>query len=79
MIGFSFGLTPKEALSFFAAKGLEPRFAWQDMLHEAHDHAIGRLVQSRKAAHFETPSSIGAPLIDRLGEQVAIRMASVSA
>ena len=40
MIGFSFGLTPKEALSFFAAKGLEPRFAWQDMLHEAHDHGF---------------------------------------
>ncbi len=37
MIYANFNLVPQEALAFFRAKGLSPRFAWQDMLHEQHD------------------------------------------
>lgn len=36
-ISASFSLAPQEALAFFRAKGLEPRFDWRDMLHEQHD------------------------------------------
>lgn len=36
-VSASFSLTPQEALAFFRAKGLEPRFDWRDMLHEQHD------------------------------------------
>lgn len=39
-IGFSFNQPPEDALKFFRAKGLKTSFAWQDMLHEAHDDAF---------------------------------------
>lgn len=36
----AFDLPPERALEFFRAKGLTTSFAWQDLLHEEHDHAF---------------------------------------
>jgi len=36
----NFNLAPEQAVEFFRAKGLNPSFAWQDMLHEEHDRAF---------------------------------------
>lgn len=35
-----FNLPPADALKFFRAKGLQPSYAWQDMMHEEHDRAF---------------------------------------
>ena len=50
----------------------------QLQLHQADDDAVRRLVQTPQTTHRDTPSSIGAPFRLRLGEQVQIRIASVS-
>lgn len=39
-LGVSFDLPPEEAVQYFQAKGLQPTFAWQDMIGEEHDHAF---------------------------------------
>jgi len=36
----SFNQPPEKAVAFFKGKGLQASFAWQDMLHEEHDHAF---------------------------------------
>lgn len=40
MTGVNFKLAPAQAVEFFRRKGLQDAFAWQDMLHEEHDHAF---------------------------------------
>lgn len=37
-IAAAFNLAPEKAVEFFRPKGLATSFAWQDMLHEEHDH-----------------------------------------
>jgi len=36
----SFNLTPEQAVAFFQAKGLQPTFAWQEMLDDEHTRAF---------------------------------------
>jgi len=38
--GLSFNQTPEQAMAFFRAKGLEPTFAWQDMMGREHARAF---------------------------------------
>lgn len=38
--GVSFNLTPEQAVAFFQAKGLQPTFAWQEMLGDEHTRAF---------------------------------------